>query len=155
MRVCFGIFFLASSLDVTSALYSGRFCPLACDFTLNYATFNDTDTWLARKVRSCRSELRIASLYLCFAEYCKDEEEGESWIKAESLWCDEHAGVTLPAFHDVVDRWTTEDRASCKRLGADEAQSFPVLSEAVLPDARFYERAFATMVHQPPLCSTS
>jgi hypothetical protein len=148
MRVSFGILLLTPLLHVTSALYAGRFCPLACDFTLNHATFNNTDAWLARKVRSCRSQLRVTSLYLCFAEYCEDEEEGEKWIKTESPWCDEHAGVTLPAFHDVVDQWATEDRASCKRLDADEAQSFPVLNEVVLPDARFFERAFTTMVWQ-------
>jgi hypothetical protein len=146
MRVHFGILYLATYTHVTHALYSGKFCPQACDFTLNYATFNDTDAWLSKKVRSCRSELRVTSLYLCFAEYCKDEEEGEKWIRTKSPWCDKHAGLALPGFHDVVDRWTTGDIAKLTTLGAEEAQSSPILGETVLPDARFFERAFSTMV---------
>jgi hypothetical protein len=146
MRVYFSILYLATYLHVTCALYSGKFCPQACDLTLNYATFNDTDAWLSKKVRSCRSELRIHSLYLCFAEYCKDEEETEKWIRTESVWCDKHAGLALPGFHDIVDHWTTEDRAKLTILGADEAQYFPILGEVVLSDARFVERAFTTMV---------
>jgi hypothetical protein len=149
MRISFGIFSWISLLHVVGALYSGRFCPLACGLTLNYATFNDTDAWLSKKVRSCRSELRVTSLYLCFAQYCRGEEEGEKWIRNESPWCDEHAGVTLPAFHDVVDHWTTQDRVGIRRLDANEAESFPVLGEVVLPDARFVERAFTTMVWYP------
>ena len=146
MRVSSGLLSLFSLLYVTDALYSGKFCPSACDLTLNYATFNDTDLWLSRKVRSCRSELRITSLYLCFAQYCEDDGEIEKWIRDESPWCDKHAGVTLPAYQEVVDGWTSHDRAVIRRLDADEAMNFPVLGEVVLPDARFYERAFTTMV---------
>ena len=143
---CLSIIF--ASLHVTSALYSGRFCPSACDLTLSYATFNDTDAWLSRKVRSCRSEVRITSLYLCFAEYCKDDGQREKWIDEQSRWCDEHAGVTLPAYQDILDRWPAQNQAGIRRLTADEVKTSPVLDEVVVPEAKFFERAFTTMVCQ-------
>ncbi|KAF2819445.1 ferric-chelate reductase [Ophiobolus disseminans] len=145
MRVPPSLLCIVVSLHVTSALFAGRFCPLACDLTLNYATFNDTDPWLSKKVRSCRSKLRITSLYLCFDEYCKDDREREKWIRGQSPWCDEHAGVTLPAYQDVVDQWTPNKRAGLRRFDADEAKAFPVLNEVVIPRESFHERAFTTM----------
>ncbi|KAH8724234.1 ferric-chelate reductase-like protein [Phaeosphaeriaceae sp. PMI808] len=143
MHVVSHILIWNTLLHVTYSTYSGRFCPLSCDLILNYATFNDTDAWLSKKVRSCRSELRITSLYLCFAEYCKDDAQ-EKWIRDESLWCDENAGVTLPPFHDVVDHWTPPDRAAMTRLDAEKAMTWPVLGEVVLPEAHFFDRAFTT-----------
>lgn len=137
---------LFSSLHVATALYSGKWCPLACDATLNYATFNDTDVWLSRKVRSCRSELRVTSLYLCLDEYCVDDGKREGWIADQSVWCDEHAGVTLPSYQEVVERWKSGDDKVVKKLTADEAMSSPVLSEVVVPDPSFFVRAFTTMV---------
>lgn len=85
-------------------------------------------------------------MYLCFAEYCKDDGEREKWIEEQRPWCDEHAGVTLPAYHDVVDSWTPERRAALKRLSADEAQEWPTLDEVVVPEAHFFDRAYTTMV---------
>lgn len=146
MRVSSTLLCLPYLLHVTNALYSGRFCPSSCDLTLGYAIFNDTDSWLSRKVRQCRSELRISSLYLCFGEYCKDDGQREKWIKDQSLWCDEFAGVTLPAYHDIVDQWRSNDIAQLRRLNIDEAISAPVLEEVVLPDPSFFERSFTTMV---------
>jgi hypothetical protein len=146
MRIRFGVLSWIAQIHVISALYSGSFCPGACDFTLNYATFNDTEPQLSKKVRSCRSELRITSVYLCFAQYCEDDGAREQWIRDGSEWCHTHAGVALPDFHEVVDRWTAPDIARVRRLDADEAMSFPRLLELALPDADFYERAFTTMV---------
>jgi hypothetical protein len=139
-------------LHVVDALYSGRFCPAACDFTLNYPTFNDTDPGLSKKVRSCKSELRITSLYLCFTQFCEEDSAEDVWLGDEILWCDEHADVTLPNLHDVVDNWTEQDIAAIKRLDVNEAESLPLLNELVLPDARFFEQAFTTMV-QDVLCA--
>lgn len=146
MRVHLFIFSLLVPYNVVAASYSGRWCPIACDTTLNYATFNDTNSWLSKKVRSCRSGLRATSLYLCFDEFCDDGKERDRWIREQSSWCDKHAGVTLPNYHDMVDRWKPEDRRGVKRFTADEAMKFPVLDGVVIPDARFFARAFTTMV---------
>ncbi|KAH7379419.1 ferric-chelate reductase [Phaeosphaeria sp. MPI-PUGE-AT-0046c] len=136
---------LIALLHVTQALLLGKFCPSACEFTLQYVTFNDTDAWLSRKVRACRSQLLITSVYLCFDQYCEYDVEGEKWIHEQSLWCDEHAGVKLPEIHDVLDKWTAEDIASVRRLGLDEAQSGLLVNEVLLPDSSFHERAYTTM----------
>jgi hypothetical protein len=134
---------------VTNALCAGKYCPLACETSINYVTFNDTDSWLSRKVRQCRSEFRVTSLYLCFDEYCKDDEETEAWLGDQTSWCEEHAGVTLPTFRDVMDRWTPDGKAEVRRLHADQALSFPSLNEIVIPDGRFFQRAFSTLVGLP------
>jgi hypothetical protein len=139
--------FLLGLADVVSALRSGKWCPRACELTLNYATFNDTDLWLSRKVRQCRSDLRIVSLYLCFDEFCSLEDGRVSeYIADSSEWCDEHAGVTLPPFRQTVDGWTPEDRAQVPRLSAAQAVTWPVLNTTVLPEHGFLERAFTTLV---------
>lgn len=147
MRATTTIFFISllSLTDVTTALYSGKWCPRACDLTLNYATFNDT-AQASRKVRSCQSELRTTSLYLCFEEYCNDDGEREIFLDEVGAWCEEHAGVTLPNYQDVVDRWTPEDRARVKKFSADEGLKFPILDVVVVPDEQFFERGFTTLV---------
>lgn len=137
---------LLSFTDVTAALYGGKWCPRACDLTLDYATFNDTDVQLPRKVRSCQSELRITSLYLCLDEYCKEDSERQTFLDDKGEWCKEHAHVTLPGYEDVVDRWTPEVREGVKKLSADEALKFPSLAVYVVPDDRFFERAITTLV---------
>ncbi|KAJ8115976.1 hypothetical protein OPT61_g2510 [Boeremia exigua] len=142
---CILVFFFGFT-DVAVASLSGKWCPRACDLTLGYATFNDTDPWLSRKVRQCRSDLRITSLYLCFDEFC-DLNDGEvpKFIAENSEWCDEHAGVTLPPFHSVVDRWTPQDRAQLPRHSAEKAVTWPVLNAVVLPESDFIRRAFTTL----------
>lgn len=136
-----------SFANVASASNSGKWCPRACELTLNYATFNDTDPWLSHKVRQCRSRLRTTSLYLCFEEFCTfDDGEVPKYIAESTEWCDEHAGVTLPSFHDVVDGWTPEDKARLPRYSAAKAVEWPVLNTAVIPDDDFFERAFTTLV---------
>ncbi|KAH4256495.1 hypothetical protein HBI04_160270 [Parastagonospora nodorum] len=145
MRIPSGPFYCVALLHVTSALYAGKFCPAACDFTLNYATFNDTDPWLSPKVRSCRSELRITSLYLCFDEYCESDGSGERWVEDQRPWCDEHAGVRLPDLRDVLSRWARDDRTSLQRLGYDELKASPPLNEVTLPAANLMDRAYTTM----------
>ncbi|KAH6625641.1 ferric-chelate reductase-like protein [Boeremia exigua] len=132
--------------DVAAALFSGKWCPRACDLTLGYATFNDTDPWLSRKVRQCRSDLRITSMYLCFDEFCSlEDREVPKFIAEHSEWCDEHAGVTLPSFHDVIARWSPEERAKLPRHSADEADTWPVLNTVVLPESDFFRRAITTL----------
>jgi hypothetical protein len=145
MRIPSARFSLLAFLHVTNAAYSGKFCPSACDLTLNYATFTDTDPWLAKKVRSCRSDLRTTSLYLCFAKYCEDDSSLQ-WIEEAIPWCSEHAGVTLPDLHNIVDKWSEQEKAAIRRMGATEAKAFPVLDEITLPDAQFLGQAFTTMV---------
>jgi hypothetical protein len=148
---CTALFILGLT-NLADALRSGKWCPRACDFTLNYATFNDTDPWLSSKVRQCRSGLRITSLYLCFDEFC-DPNDGQvsKFIAEESEWCDEHAGVTLPQFHDVVDHWSSEERMHLPRQSAGKAADWPALNTAVLPEADFLGRAFTTLVCSLPL----
>jgi hypothetical protein len=146
MRVKFGAFIWIAHLQAASALYSGKFCPAACDFTLNYATFNDTEPSLPKKIRSCRSDLRVTSLYLCFKQYCENDGARDEWIRDGSHWCNAHAGAALPDFHEIADNWTTPDIARIHRIDADEAMSNPVLLDLALPDASFFERAFTTMV---------
>lgn len=146
MRIPSGLLSCVALLHVTSALYAGKFCPAACDFTLNYATFNDTDPWLSPKVRSCRSELRITSLYLCFDVHCESDGSSERWIEDQRPWCDEHAGVRLPDLRDVLSHWSGDNRTSIKRLGYDELKSSPPLNEVTLPAANLVNRAYTTMV---------
>jgi len=143
---CTTLLFLGLT-NVADSLRSGRWCPRACELTLNYATFNDTDPWLSRKIRQCRSHLRVTSLYLCFDEFC-DPHDGEvpRFIAENREWCDEHAGVTLPSFHEVVDQWSSEDRARLPKHDAEKAVTRPVLGTAVIPEASFLERAFTTLV---------
>ena len=141
------VLFIFGLTNVADALRAGKWCPRACDLTLGYATFNDTDPWLSRKARQCRSDLRITSLYLCFDEFCNlDDGEISAFIAENSEWCDEHAGVTLPPFHDVIDDWTPEDRAQLPRHSAEKAAKWPVLNTVVLPEKDFFERAFTTLV---------
>lgn len=137
---------LAPLLHVTQALLAGKFCPSACDFTLQYVTFNDTDASLSRKVRACRSELRITSVYLCFEQYCDDDGEKEKWIDEQSSWCEEHADAILPDFHDILDEWSVIDIGRVRRVDVDEAQSNLIVDEVLLPDWSFLERAYTTMV---------
>ena len=140
-------FVLAFALPhVASALHASKWCPAACHLSLSYVTFNDTDLWLSRKVRACRSELYITSLYLCFAEFCEEDGEPGKWIAVQSRWCEEHAGKDLPLYHDVVDSWTGEDLVHVKRLEADVAFQAPVLTEVEVPDGSFFERGFTTLV---------
>ncbi|KAH7065982.1 ferric-chelate reductase [Paraphoma chrysanthemicola] len=145
MRVPSKLVYIASLLHVARASYPGRFCPEACDLTLGYVIFNDTDAWLSRKVRQCRSQFRITSVYLCFAQYCDDDGEREKWIENSRPWCDEFAGVTLPSYHHVLDSWTTRDRERVRRLSLEEATLSPVLDGVVTPDASYFDRAFTTM----------
>jgi hypothetical protein len=149
MRVHPILITLFALTNVAHALYSGKYCPQACETSINYITFNDTDPWLSKKVRACRSELRITSLYLCFDEFCQQDGELKEWIEGQRPWCEEHAGVTLPPFHDVVDGWTGDEKVGVRRIRADEALNFPHLNEFVIPNGNFFERAITTMVRLP------
>jgi hypothetical protein len=72
--------------------------------------------------------------------------EVSKFIAETSEWCDEHAGVTLPPFHDVVDEWSPEKRAQLPEYAAEKAFKWPVLNTVVLPDEEFFERGFTTLV---------
>lgn len=146
MHILIFISSLWTFAHVAHSKYSGKWCPVACETTLNYATFNDTDAWLSRKVRSCRSNLHIASLYLCFEDFCSEETLINAWIEEHRLWCDEHAGVVIPTYHDVVSNWTSDEKDKLPRLAAEKAMKWPVLNDIMLPDNNFFKRAFTTMV---------
>ena len=90
--------------------------------------------------------MRVTSLYLCFGEFCKRDGHIEEWIESQNLWCEAYANITLPSFHDVVDRWTPDERGKIRRLQAEEALEFPSIDEVVLPSDMLVKRAFTTMV---------
>lgn len=128
------------------ALYSGKYCPLACETGVNYVTFNDTDPSLSSKIRGCQSELRVTSLYLCFDEFCIQDSQTEKWIENQNPWCEAHANITLPSFRDILDQWTPDDKARVTRLSAEKALRFPTIDEVVIPSDELVRRAFTTMV---------
>lgn len=132
--------------DVAVTLRSGRYCPVACDTTLNYATFNDTDSSLSKKVRSCQSGLRVTSFYLCLDWYCEFDKSSASYVGEQSEWCDKHAGGALPGYHQLVNHWKTQHGTNVTKLRADEAFEWPNLYQVVIPDSSFFERAFTTIV---------
>ncbi|KAI4637352.1 hypothetical protein J4E83_000167 [Alternaria metachromatica] len=127
------------------ALYSGKYCPLACETGVNYVTFNDTDPSLSSKIRGCQSELRVTSLYLCFDEFCIQDSQTEKWIENQNPWCEAHANITLPSFRDILDQWTPDDKARVTRLSAEKALRFPTIDEVVIPSDELVRRAFTTM----------
>jgi hypothetical protein len=153
MRASSIFIILYTLADVAHSLYSGIYCPLACETSINYVTFNDTDPSLSRKIRACRSDLRVTSLYLCFGEFCKQDGQAERWIEKQNSWCESYANVTLPSFHDVVDQWTPDEKAEVRRLKAEEALEFPRVGDVVIPSDMLVKRAFTTMVWHPPVTS--
>lgn len=153
----FGHFFVTSYAInyVTATLYNGKFCPLACELTLNYVTFNDTDAWLSKKVQSCKSALRATSLYLCFDRFCERETDIDVWIQGQRPWCEQHAAIILPAFHDIVDKWSSDDKAAARRLEVEEALNLTTQNDVIIPSDAFFHRAFVTMVCQAYLRNPS
>lgn len=91
--------------------------------------------------------MRVTSLYLCFDDFCNlDDGEIPKFIAENSEWCDEHAGVTLPPLHNVVNHWTPDEKARLPRYNAEDAFEWPILTTVVLPDKVFFERGFTTLV---------
>lgn len=131
--------------------YPGEYCPLACETTINYVTFNDTDPSLLWKVNACRSAFRISSLYLCFDEFCKRDGTVSAWIQSHNHSCLADANITLPSLPHVVDQWKPEDRDRIERLPAAKALSFPSMNHTVLPDNTLFDRAFITVVRNQPV----
>lgn len=131
--------------------YSGESCPLACETTTNYVTFNDTDPPLPWNVNACRSHFRIASLYLCFDEFCKQDGTISAWIQNHNHSCLADANVTLPSFQHVLDQWQPDDRDRVQRLSAVQALTFPSVNHTVLPEDALLERAFTTVVQRRPI----
>jgi hypothetical protein len=130
----------------TTSLHAGKYCPQACEAVLGYITFNDTDAGLSRKVRQCRSEMRITSIYLCFEAYCRsDDGEPGKWIDDQARWCLKHADNVLPDYHDVIDPWTPDRMATIRRFNSSKALLFPTFDNIAIPDERFFDAAFATL----------
>jgi hypothetical protein len=149
MRVSAPSEFPSAPTNVAHIYYSGQYCTLACETTINYVTFNDSDPSLPWKVNACRSHLRITSLYLCFDEFCRRDGAISNWIENQSPWCFENANVTLPSLRDVLDQWQPEDKAKVERLFANDALKFPSLDHLMIPDHGLFERAFTTVVWHP------
>lgn len=132
-----------TSIAAHVAQRSGKWCFEGCETTINYANFNDTGPG-SKKVRSCNGVLRATSLYLCIDEYC--EEPGRlEWLQDANETCFQRANTPLPPYH-IIDRYNDEQRVSFRRISADEAFTTPTLSEIVLPDHDFFERAFTSLV---------
>jgi hypothetical protein len=114
---------------------------------LTYVDFNDTDSALSKKIRTCQSVLHAKSLYLCISEYC--EEEGrEQWLGNVNETCETTTNAPLPPW-SVVEEYTPEDVAGLRRLHAEEGMwdsISPPLNEVVIPEQAFFERAYKTIV---------
>ncbi|USP77444.1 hypothetical protein yc1106_04718 [Curvularia clavata] len=131
--------------NVTHTYYSGEYCPLACETTINYVSFNDTDPSLSWKVNACRSTFRINSLYLCFDEFCKRDGAISAWIRTQNHSCTADANVTLPSLPQVLNQWRPDDRDKLERLTVAKALSFPSVNHPVLPETSLLDRAFTTV----------
>ncbi|CAI6334769.1 unnamed protein product [Periconia digitata] len=129
----------------TLSFRHGKWCFDACELDLNYAEFNDTNLALgSHKTRACQSRLRSDSLYLCAREYC--EEDGlKDWVIQANETCLQIANASMPAYDDVMRRYPSKDTQTIRRLSADEALTFPILGEVVIPEHSLHERAFTTL----------
>ncbi|KAF2279748.1 uncharacterized protein EI97DRAFT_413032 [Westerdykella ornata] len=131
---------------VAAAVRRGGHCFDACDLTLTYLDFNDTDRALSKKSRTCQSALHATSLYLCIDEHCV-EDGREEWLDGVNGTCQNAAGISIPPW-TIIDTFTPEDRAHVRRLKAEEGMWYsrgPPLNEVVLPDDDFFDRAFKTL----------
>lgn len=131
---------------VAHALYAGEYCPLACETTINYVTFNDTPPSSSWLVNRCRSDMHITSVYLCFDEFCTRDGAIADWIKTQSSACYQTANVTLPPLQRVLQHWQPHEKAKVERLRAQQALKFPSLSHMVIPEHAFFQRALSTVV---------
>ncbi|EOA83661.1 uncharacterized protein SETTUDRAFT_94116 [Exserohilum turcica Et28A] len=130
---------------VAHALYAGEYCPLACETTINYVTFNDTPPSSSWLVNRCRSDMHITSVYLCFDEFCTRDGAIADWIKTQSSACYQTANVTLPPLQRVLQHWQPHEKAKVERLRAQQALKFPSLSHMVIPEHAFFQRALSTV----------
>lgn len=141
--IIFVLLFFARSIAARTAPREGKWCLDGCELVINYAKFNDTGAG-SKKIQSCESTIRATSLYLCIDEYC-----GSSglldWLQSANATCHEKSNATLPPYN-IIDRYGPNDRAGFKRLGADEALTFPMLDEVIIPEERLFARAFDTVV---------
>ena len=138
------LFFLGSFRGALSLRYQ-KWCFDGCELNINYVNFNDTEAG-SKKFRSCHSLQRATSLYLCFHEFCVDEGRNE-WIDSASETCQRLANTTLPPY-DIISNFTPEQIAGIRRLGADEAMTFPLLNEVIIPDESFFQRSHSTLVSE-------
>ena len=141
------LLFLFGTGHLAGAVKRSDFCLNACELTLNYVDFVDTNSTLPKKTRRCQSILFASSLYLCAWEYCKADSHG-LWLVEKNEQCVRLANVTLPPY-DIIRNYTDDDVAGLRRLSAQEdlwngAQTY--LSEVVIPEAAFFDRAFKTLV---------
>ena len=124
-----------------------RHCGNACRSAFGSVRFGDEET--KPPGRFCGGGMLVESLYLCLRvhecggddtplvrglrETCVDPETGEG---------------LMPAYGDVVDRWTEEEIGGLLRFNASGAAGGKgrVLEEVALPEEGFFEIWFRTLV---------
>ena len=144
MRTLFLI--LAGTSGVAATLQSGKYCFEGCLYTLGCVTFNDTSPVLSRKIRTCKSALRATSLFLCIHNYCNVDGRTE-WLNGQNGTCQKTTGLSLPPY-DVISKYLG-DVGVVRRLTAEEGfcdGNAVTLGEVTIPDERYFERAFRTLV---------
>lgn len=131
-----------------------EFCYRSCELALsNSVQFNVTDPTTGKDCTAatcpCVNALAIGSLYLCNKLYCTESERVES-LRAlnETCWISEN--VTIPAYLDVVEKYSDKDILNLKHLSRDEAivwpGPWPILNEVVVIDESFYKLGHDTLV---------
>jgi hypothetical protein len=142
------LFILETSNAVAARKWPGKYCLDGCDLTLNYVDFNDTNSALSKKSRTCRSVLHAKSLYLCIDAYCDNEDDKNIWLMNVNDTCKTTSGEPMPPW-SVIEDYTPEEVAKLRRLRAEEGMwnsKNPPLNEVVIPEGTFFERAFRTLV---------
>lgn len=140
------LFFLETSYAAATIKWPGKYCFDACDLTLNYVDFNDTNSALSKK-RTCQSVLHAKSQYLCIDLYC-DNEGRDGWLRNVNETCKRTVGQPIPPW-SVIDEFPPEEVSRLRRLRAEEAMwntRNPPLNEVVIPEEAFFKRAFKTLV---------
>ncbi|KAI1078820.1 ferric reductase like transmembrane component [Whalleya microplaca] len=119
-------------------------CFEACQWSLRPVRFNDTAGLSPLpRVRSCQSQLALASLYLCTAVYCTASER-TAGLDAFNATCQISVQSSIPPF-DLIANWTDEDISNAKRLQKsewDDAETFP---GAVIASDLLFSLVFNTL----------
>ena len=105
--------------------------------------FTDSDGGVPR-VKQCRSELAIKSLYLCTKLYCLEENRVEG-LDAQNLTCQTSLQVSLPPW-DIVANYTEDDLVRLTKFEEAEYESGSVFSEAAIPSSHLFNLAYSTLV---------
>lgn len=138
--------FILTKSTVVAYKPTGKYCPQSCEITLDYVSFNDTDAGLSKKIRHCRSDKHITSVYICLNTYCQSyNADIAQWLDEQDTWCYQHDKQHLPDYHDVIGSWSPEQIAQIRRFDYTESQSWPVFDTVVLPNDSLFERTFSTL----------